>query len=320
MRWSEPYERDIERIFAEAVAETALFPAPFNEIGLSLLAKANPEGKREGSNYITFLLPFWLKERMTEFSEAICRDLAVGNIYAMLHYFLMDDVMDAGGRLDKEEIRNALVLGQLYQGLFQQRYGQHFPAESPLWQDYRGYVETWGAAVSLEGKLPADPHDPGRLAAKSAPVKLCAAGMLRLTGGRESLSELERAIDLVLATLQLADDWKDWREDLAEEEEGCNAFLTLARERISLPPDQPLDERKVKQAIYRANVLDRLADIAEDYGKRIESISNVPASLASFQRSLTGEIRKDALLAEETTARLASGGALSYFLSNIARK
>lgn len=320
MRWSERYEQDIEHIFAEAVAETALFPEPFNEIGLTLLAKANPVGKREGTNYITFLLPFWLRERMTEFSEAVCRDLAVGNIYAMLHYFLMDDVMDVGGRLGKGEVRNALVLGQLYQGLFQQRYGRHFPAESPLWHNYRGYVETWGRAVSQEDKLPADPHDPERLAAKSAPVKLCAAGMLELSGGRAGLPELERAIDLVLATLQLADDWKDWREDLAEEEENCNAFLTLARHQISLLQDQPLDERKVKQAIYRANVLDRLADIAENYGETLGNIPNIPPSLSEFQQSLTEEIRKDANLAEETTEKLASGGALSYFLSNTARK
>jgi hypothetical protein len=220
--------------------------------------------------------------------------------------------------MNKVEIRDALVLGQLYHDLFQQRYGRHFAAESPMWKDYRHYIEAWGVAVSQENKQQADPYDPGKLAAKSAPVKLCAAGMLQLSGGRESLPELEMAIDLVLATLQLADDWKDWREDLSEE--SCNAFLTLVRQRISLPPDQPLDERKVKQAIYRAYALDYLADIAEDYGKRLGMIPNVPPSLSAFQLSLTGEIREDARLAEETTTKLASGGSLSYFLSKIPKQ
>lgn len=226
--------------------------------------------------------------------------------------------MDAGESLNKAETRDALVLGQLYNGLFRQRYGRHFAADSPLWQDYRGYIEAWGLAVSQEGKRPADPNDPERLAAKAAPVKLCAAAMLRMSGEEEGLPELETAIDLVLATLQLADDWKDWREDMAEE--SCNAFLALVRRLLTLPPDQALDERKVKQAIYRGNVLDSLADIAEGHGRRIERIPNVPESLAAFQRSLAIGIRQDARLAEETTNGLASGGALSYFLSNTTRK
>ncbi|QMV42001.1 hypothetical protein [Cohnella cholangitidis] len=319
MKWRDRYEKELAFLFAEAAAETARFPEPFNEIGLALLAKANPQDNSAGTNYITFLLPYWLKERIAESSDILCRDLAIGNIFAMLHYFLMDDVMDLGAESNnKVGVREALVLGQLYQVLFQQRYGRHFAAESPVWQDYRRYMEVWGVAVSQENKQSTNPYDPGRLAAKSAPVKLCAAAMLLSAGRRESLPELEAAIDLVLATLQLADDWKDWRDDLAEE--SCNAFLTLVRQRISLPPDQPLDERKVKQGIYRANALDHLLEISEGYGRRLVEISDVPLSLVDFQQTLTEEIRRDARLAEEMTFELASGGSLSYFLSKISKK
>jgi hypothetical protein len=206
------------------------------------------------------------------------------------------------------------VLGQLFQTLFQQRYGSYFPSDSPLWKYYRGYIADWASAVSQEGKLAADPRDFRQLARKSAPVKLCAAGMLLLSGQQVRIAELEEAIDLVLATLQLSDDWKDWRDDLAEEK--GNAFLTLVRERLSLPSGQPLDERTVKQGVYRTDALDKLAEIVLDHSERLKKIAHVPASLIEFQETIALGLRKDADSAEETTMRLAAGGGLSYFLSN----
>ncbi|TFE19593.1 class 1 isoprenoid biosynthesis enzyme [Cohnella luojiensis] len=314
MDWLEDYENEIERIFEEAAAETAKFPAPLDELGFALLARLNPLRTNAGTNYISFLLPYWLREQ-TNSSGLMSRDLAVGNVFAMIHFFLLDDVMDEGTELHSLKVRSSLVLGQLYQTLFQQRYSSYFPSDSPLWKYYQGYIADWASAVSQEGKHAADPRDFRQLARKSAPVKLCAAGMLLISGQLDRMAELEEAIDLVLATLQLSDDWTDWREDLAEEK--GNAFLTLVRERLSLPSGQPLDERTVKQAIYRTDALDKLAEIVRDHGERLKKIAHVPASLIEFQETIAMGLRKDADSAEETTIKLASGGSLSYFLSNI---
>ncbi|WP_372663339.1 hypothetical protein [Cohnella sp.] len=175
MNLNEDYEKEIKLIFSKAAAETDLFPAPLKEMGLVLLARFNPLQSCEGtSSYISFLLPFWLKEQ-TASSDVLCRDLAVGNVFAMIHYFLLDDVIDVGAGLNKAEVRDSLVLGQLFHDLFQQYYSIHFTAGSPLWKLYRSYMEDWALAVSQEGKIPADPLDPGQLARKAAPVKLCAA-------------------------------------------------------------------------------------------------------------------------------------------------
>lgn len=304
------YESEIEQLFVEAAAQVASFPAPLHEDGLALLAKINPANSDAGTNYITFLLPFWLKEQ-TASSNVLCMDLAVGNLFAMVHFFLLDDVMDVGARLDKLEARDSLVLGQLFQTLFHERYSRHFSADSLLWVYYRSYIADWALAVSQEGKGLADPYDPGQLARKSAPVKLCAAGLLLLSGQKARIPDLEEAIDLALATLQLSDDWADWRDDLADE--NCSAFLTLVRQRLSLPSEQPLDERRVKQAIFHVNCLNSLADITRDYGERLQAIPNVPAILVAFHGTISEGIRRDANAIEETTNKLASGGSLSHF-------
>ncbi|BBI36423.1 hypothetical protein [Cohnella abietis] len=317
MNWNEAYRSEIELIFEKAAAETALFPAPLNELGLALLAKLNPLQSNTGTNYISFLLPFWLQEQ-TASPDDLCRDLAIGNVFAMIHFFLIDDVMDAGAGLNKVDIRESLVLGQLFQGLFQQYYRRHFKADSALWTYYQAYMEDWALAVSQEGKQPAEPRNPAQLARKSAPVKLCAIGMLLLSEQEERIPDLEEAVELILATLQLSDDWADWREDLAEE--SCNAFLTIVREQIALPSNLALNEQRVKQAIYHTNALNCLVEIVDNHRQRLSNITYLPSVLFDFQEFIRVGLRKEASDAEEITNKLASGGGLFYYLSNSTNK
>ncbi|WP_274648669.1 hypothetical protein [Paenibacillus humicola] len=314
MNWMEPFRAEIESLFAEAAAEIARFPAPLNADGLALLDGFNPLKQSGGTNYIGCLLPFWLNEQLA-CDPALCRDLAAGNLYAMLHFCLLDDAMDQAPNMTGPAVRRALALGQLSQRLFEQRYDAHFPSSSPFWARCRVYLEDWASAVSDEGRIPADPRDPRRIARKSGPVKLCAAGLLIRAGKEARIGALEEAVDLALATLQLADDWADWREDLGNP--GCSAFLTLVRETLAAEErDAVLDEREVKKAVYRRGCLDRLADIADDYGRRLRAIPDVPPMLAAFQAGVAGGIRNDARRAEEETKRAVSGGLISFLSKN----
>jgi hypothetical protein len=307
---------ELEYVFAEAMAEIALYPDPLNDRGLALLELSNPLSGHEETNYISYLLPFWVREQASVSME-LCSELAIGNLFAMLHFFLLDDAIDAGDRLDVDQTRSSLVLGQLLNHSFHHRYYRHFPAGSPLWSFYTRYLAEWAEAVSQEGKFPVDPCDARLLARKSSPVKLCAIAILMAADHTERVAGMEEAIDLTLGTLQLADDWADWREDLAHE--NCSAFLTLARSSLSLDPAIPLNEQSVLQAIYRLGCLDRLADIASDNGQRLTQISHVPVKLIDFHNRLVYGLKKDAMFAEETTSQLALGG-FSYLLSNIAKK
>jgi hypothetical protein len=312
----EDLRAELEYVFAEAKAEIALYPDPLNVRGLALLEPFNPLSGHGETNYISYLLPFWIREQVSVSLE-LCRDLAIGNLFAMLNFFLLDDAIDAGTQLNADQTRSSLVLGQLLNHSFYHRYNRYFPAGSALWSFYSRYLTEWAEAVSQEGNCPVDPYDARLLARKSSPVKLCAVGILMATNHQERMVSIEEAIDLTLATLQLADDWADWREDL--EHENCSAFLTLARQSLSLDPAIPLDEPAVMQAIYHFGCLDRLAEIASDNGRRLIKISHVPKKLIVFHNGLADGIRKDSSLAEETTNQLALGG-FSYFLSTFEKK
>ncbi|MFC4598231.1 hypothetical protein [Cohnella hongkongensis] len=323
-RWLGRYEGEVARIFEEAADGLLPLPSRLADKGRRMLKRFRPlgasrDGEGGGTNYICFLLPLWLKEQ-TGCGDELCRSLAIGNLYAMLHFFLLDDVMDADASADPVETRQALALGQLLHDGFRRRYGRYFPPHSPLWDRYETYLADWAYAVTEEGRQAAEPADASSLARKSAPVKLCAAGMLLLSGGEKKLAQLEASLDLVLATLQLSDDWMDWRDDLAEGGEKRNAFLTLVRRTLEWPPGRALDERTVKRAVYRAGCLRRLAQISQENQAKLTNFGAVPGDLLAFHQDIVSGLEKEALEAEALTESLATEGGLSALLSNLANK
>jgi hypothetical protein len=315
MEWIDRYQDEIAAIFAMAEEETTKYPAPLDELGRAWVQRLNPlRGAR--SNYIGYLLPYWMRDA-ADVELAACRELAAANIHALIHFFLLDDVIDTGPGMDKAAVRDALVLGQLFQASFQQRYTRYYTSESPIWSHYQRYLAEWAHAVAREKDLQADPDDVRQLAGKSAPVKLSAAAMLLLADRSDMLPEMEEAVELTLATLQLSDDWADWREDLAEGND--SAFLSLVRRCLRVETDHPLDEQQVKRAIYHAGCLDRLADIVESYLGEMEKLAHVPPMLDAFHRALALGIRADASAAAESAKTLATGGIFDYFLSNLTK-
>lgn len=313
MHWIDDFRTELDNVFTEAAEEIVSFPYPLNERGLTMLARFNPLNEDGNTNYISYLLPFWMREQ-TDVSPELCHDLAIGNLFAMLHFFILDDAIDYSSEVSGDSIRHSLVLGQLLHNLFYQRYYRHYSRESKIWHYYDKYFADWALAVYHEGKAPADPLAVQLLASKSSMVKLCVAGILLSAKRQDLIQNYEEAITLTLATLQLADDWADWLEDLAEQNN--NAFLSLVRLQLSLDPETTIDERIVKKAIYQYSCLERLAEIAGANSRCLEEIPSVPWRLVDFHNSIVEGIRRDARLADEMTSQIALGG-LSYFLSNI---
>jgi len=315
MEWIDRYRDEIAAIFEDAARETDSYPPPLDELGRAWVNRLDPaRGAR--SNYIGYLLPYWIREE-TGVELAACRGLAAANIHALIHFFLLDDVIDTGPAMAQADIREGLVLGQLFQASFQKGYSRHYAPDSPLWGHYQRYLAEWAHAIREETVRPADPDNPGQLAGKSSPVKLSAAGMLLQAGRHEQLAGLEEAVDLTLATLQLSDDWADWQEDLAAGND--SAFLLLARRCLSLEPHEPLDEQQVKRAIYHRGCLDRLAEIVEGYCARTALLPHAPEMLVSFHSALAAGIREDARSVRERTKQLLEGGGFDYFLSNLTK-
>lgn len=313
MQEIEDYREELELIFSEASGEIAGLPARLGERGRDLLALSHPLRNGGRANGISYLLPYWMREQ-TNGPIEMCRDLAIGNIYAMLRYFLIDDAMD-GNERKQEGVRSSLALGQLLEELFRQRYQRHFPHDSALWGCYRRYVGEWAASVSSEMANPIDPHDFRQLAGKAAPVKLGAIGLLLNAGMSDRIPGAEEAVDYALAALQLSDDWADWKEDLSAP--NGNAFLSIVRS--GLPPfaEEALNERIVRTAIYHHYAVGRLADITDSYARRLRRVPHRPGRLAAYADAIAEGMRRDARHIERSGQRLAEEGGFARLMSNL---
>jgi hypothetical protein len=322
MEYIDRYRGEIAEAFAEAASEAERFPGELARLGKELIAACDPRKTGGKASVIAFLLPYWMDD-ITGLGSRVCRDLAAGGIFAMLHYSIVDDLMDQPDAPPAEP-RRLLTLGQLFHAAFQARYARHVKADPErLWALYSRYAAEWAAAVGGEPERRADPLDIRQLARKSAPVKLGAAAMLMAAGMDERLPAVEQAVDLALAVLQLSDDWMDWAKDLAAP--GGNAFLTIVREALSVDhaagggaEARPLTERDVKAAIFRRGALARLARIADDYAGRIDG-RTAPPMLALFARTIADGIRRGAEEAEQAAARLIAGNGFSRMLSELSK-
>ncbi|OXM14468.1 hypothetical protein [Paenibacillus herberti] len=314
MKWSlVDAKREAGVIFAEARDGTAQCPEPLRDMLQKLIDRCDPSVREGGSNYMTYLLPIWVGEE-AGIPASLSRDFAVGSVYMMLHYFLLDDVMD-GEEMDFGP-KASLAAGQLLHTMFVERYGRHFNGSAGLWNYYYSYTEQWSTAVSQEGIRQAEPRNAIGLALKSAPVKIGAAAAWLAAGKPERIPVAEQAVELALASLQLADDWADWQEDLTAGEERSNAFLTLARRALDLPEEQQLTEKLVRRAIFHYDALDKLTVLIHDHRCSLSGLGEAPPGLVGFQQAVLEGVEADVQSIRQTASNLAAQGGFSHFVSN----
>ncbi|MBD2844936.1 hypothetical protein IDH44_07025 [Paenibacillus sp. IB182496] len=314
MRWFTDYEEEIKMALELAREAVKAYPSSLRETAETMLRRADPRHNR--SNYVAYLLPLWLAKDERHAAAAI--RLAGAHFLAALHFGLVDDMMDEPPAVWSGERRQLLLLSQLLQESFKAEYRRHFSSDSVVWEDLGRYTSEWAVAALNERARIADPRNVRQLAAKAAPVKLGASALLELRGEPEQRTAAERAVELTLATLQLADDWADWQDDLTQPE--GNAFLSLVREHLPLQDQEaPWDARLVKRAVYHYGALDGLSRIADDLCARLSPLTGVSPMLIAYQRSICDGIRRDARAARAESDRLVLGG-FHYHLHNFLKK
>ncbi len=307
MQWLQLYQNRVDYVYLQAKRQINDFPAPSAQLGLSMLEKIDQSREVHKDNHICCLLPYWLSECL-QVSEDDCDQLALGNLFGMMHYFIIDDVMDSPSNLHS----HLLPLAGLCNLQLMNRYQALLAGHSAVWQHYGRYVSDWASAVSTERSLERPWNDLRSLAHKSSPLKLTAAALCALSDQEELLEEAELAIDLVLATLQLSDDLADWEIDL--EEGNRNAWLSLIRAERSISDEEWTDDY-VRQAIYTTDAMEAYLSCAQSHHNQLSklSISHRSASLTSFHYYLIDDLRRIAdQISKDRRHRLEGG--LHYWL------
>jgi len=302
MNWKTSFDEELAIVFEDAKAIVSAFPKPLAERGLDYVDQYNPLLPDSTKNYICYLLPFWLQD-VTGTDAAASRRLALANVFIMLYFFVQDDLMDTAPGDWKEQ----LALGNLLYTAFLDIYRESFPPDSPFWHFFNRYIEDWAVAVATEGQAP---YSDLSLAMKASPVKLASTGALLLTGRETLIPAVSEAVDSVLTTLQMADDWADWENDLAEG--SGNSLLSFIREEAQLPSDRLLTAQEVKQAVGINGALGRFAQTAAQRHERLQQGSFQAPMLLAFHQTLVGQLERTGQSYAERSRSLLRGGFVDW--------
>jgi len=305
MQWYKDFENEIAQVFIESQRIIATFPPPLNTKGLSYLNTFDAHQEESSKNYICYLLPFWLKELIPLKEEDYVK-LSVGNVFAMLYFFIQDDIMDSKSTLDRDQI----PLANLLHMQFLEIYRSYFPSNSPFWAYFHQYIIEWTDSVSNEHQQDYFHTNIIMTARKASPLKLSSTGALVLSGQPDLIPILSDFIDHVLITLQMSDDWIDWQDDW--QDGSYNGLLSMIQAENGHEGALSLDH--IKNAIFVRGVMKRYTEIASANHTYIQKLTLKIPYLASFHETLVEHLIKDANLIEEDKLLQEKGG-LYYWLS-----
>ena len=305
MKWYYDFKDETSHIFMASQRVIENFPPPLNHKGLTYLSKFDARREDSAKNYICYLLPFWLKE-LSPLKKEDYVALSVGNVFAMLYFFIQDDIMDSKTNLDRDQI----PLANLLHMHFLEIYRNYFPSTSPFWIYFHQYIREWADGVSNESQEDYFHTNLAMMASKAAPLKLSSTGALLLSGKSDLVSPLSDMINHVLITLQMADDWIDWQEDYNDN--NYNGLISMIKAENNT--GEPITIGHIKNAIFIHDVMKRYTEIAIRNHTYIQQLNlNLPY-LLSFHETLVNDLIKDAELIENDKILQTHGG-LHYFLS-----
>jgi len=144
-----------------------------------------------------------------------CRVIACGNAYGLLHYLILDWIIDADEGLSSEW----LLLGDLFFAQAVQCYLSVISAGAmDHWWAYmrRAMIQHTQGGLMEKGRYKVEDEytDPGiLLMLRGAMFQICGYTLALASGREEEGSALARAIDCFHAGFNILDDIQDWQQD-----------------------------------------------------------------------------------------------------------
>lgn len=309
MDWLNDYEDELRFVFQESKRIISEFPEPLNQQGISYLEHFNVFNAESHKNYICYLLPFWLQKGCGLTSE-ITRQMSLGNVFFMLYFFIQDDLMDS----KESSAFERLPLANLLYVEFLKIYRPIFPHDSSFWFSFNRYISEWAESVRNESISDYFLDDRVKVAYKASPLKLSSTAAFILSGKDYLISEAEEIIDAVLLTLQMLDDYEDWKEDLLEGSYNC--LLSLARNQ--LPSERQthslLTPQEVEYFLFTAKGLHTYTQFAQATHNKVTDSSLDAPHLVAFHSMLVNNLQQISDSIEADKQVLQNGG-LFYWLS-----
>ncbi|WP_172200362.1 hypothetical protein [Saccharibacillus qingshengii] len=304
MQLSDAAKQEMRLAFERCRAVISNFPAPYAGAGILYLNRFDPDLRIGSTNYICLLLPYWLQQA-AEASTETCRKLADANVFGMLHFHLQDERIDRAAGSGRTHI----ALSQLLNAEMNIRYASLFSSSSSFGEALRLCTAEWASGLAAEREPRLLFEQPQAIAARSAPLLL---GPLVLFEDNESWRRRAlHAVRETLVTLQMADDWADYVEDLREGSANC--LVSFYRREYAVPEEVPVTAAEIDDAVYVRGLLGPYAEFAAGRQRELEAYREDFPGLIDFHAALAGDLERIAAGIEQEKNSLSLGG-FNYWL------
>lgn len=313
---------DLKEVFEKCHKIISRYPEGLNDIGIKYLSKYNVFEENASKNYICYLLSFWVNAEC-KVKKEICIKITVANTFIMLFAFIQDDLIDK--EIKHEDIAKMITLGNLFFSEFMSIYREVFKNHKKIWDYYDFYMRKWSKCIideqaiinsktSLLSKKTID-----LVSGKAELVKIAAVGICVLAEKEKLLDIYFRAIDRILFSLQIADDYVDWKEDLKRG--NPNTLLREFMDKRDIKSYEYIKESDVKEEIIFGTIVDNLyMALIKNSHKLDLIIEDKNMYIKEYNDGILSFIEKEREICLETMRKIQLGGFFSWIDKNIFNK
>lgn len=310
------FENELQQVMTYCKDILDSYPTDLKKDALLMFDKYNVLTDGNNKTFICHLLPFWLNDAF-KLDKETTKKMASGNIFGMFYFLIQDAIMD----VKQGDYKGDLVpLGTLFYFNFFEMYKSIFPNNNIFWSQFRRYLDEWIYSVLWERRYhwiqnnTYDVSDLKYIASKSSPIKITCFAACILSGSLEKLTLLENIIDLVMFTLQMLDDWTDWKIDM---ENGQSSLFLTEVMKYNKCTFRELNNECVVKAVYYGEILDNILSILVENHSVIEKdiALNFPYLLGYHQMLL--DSFKSIMNTLASDKRLRLDGGFIYWLNRI---
>lgn len=322
MKFFYDFYDDLKEVFKRCNKIILKYPEGLNDAGIKYLSKYNIFEENASKNYICYLLSFWVNHQCGLKNE-ICIEITVANVFLMLFAFIQDDIIDR--EMEDIEIPEMILLGNLYFSEFMTIYRNVFKRHEEIWDYYDFYMKKWCKSlvdekININSKMSLESEKMVSLiSAKAELIKIAVAAICILSQKEEQLDMYFKAVDKVLFSLQIADDYMDWEKDLK-----CGNTNILLREFIrkrGIKCGEGIKESDVREEIIFGNLLDDLCMALIKNSDNLNSIiGNQNIYIKEYNDSILNfmNVQREYCLEKRREVKL--GGFFSWVDKNIFNK
>jgi hypothetical protein len=319
MEWLYAFSSELKIVFDEVKSRIQRYPVEFQHDANYFLEMYDVTKPGFCMECMSFMIPFWLMEPLKLGTDSATK-ISTANLMGLFYFLLQDEIIDV--EINKSNHR-MLPLANLFYLDFMELYRSLFPYGSQFWKYVWKFIMQWTRSMAFErrercgSKSLRGGYNLKALAHKSAPQKVAVAAACILTGNVRCISKLSDAVDYTTASLQLMDDWQDWKDDLKNNH--CTYFLSQVMKSNNITKLSDVDEFDFTQAVYCYGIFDRLASIVDENHEFIKRQQPRVPYLVEYHLSILDKFKEKQAAVNNSKDALLFGGFSNWLNSQVGR-